>query len=180
MRALVISFVVALAACASGNEQPAAPAPGSITARFPPDGARDIIQVTVLGRLPARAVELIGPNGLVAPAYTLDSEQASRTDSTYRNWGSRPSIVGGFGSGGFRGGGFDSSGYGTGMSLTFPIVILGAPSTTTTMDDTVTNAFVRIPDVIDYRLNWQAYRIRLELGTAPDLRVITIDAPAPT
>jgi hypothetical protein len=72
MRALIFTLVTVLAGCANGGEGPTpGPAPGSITARFPPGQAEDIIQVTVVDRLPTRAVELIGPNGVVQPAYAL-------------------------------------------------------------------------------------------------------------
>jgi hypothetical protein len=172
MRALLLPFVVALAACASGSgEAPAGPAPGSIIARFPPGDARDVLQVTVSDRLAARAVELVGPNGLVAPAYTIESQQATRTEPGYGGWGFGPTVGLGVGGG--------SRGVGSGIGLTLPLGGMGAPSTTTVVDQTVTNAFVRIPDLNDYRQNWQAYKIRLQLGTAPNIRFITIDAPPP-
>jgi hypothetical protein len=63
--------------------------------------------------------------------------------------------------------------------MELPITIRGMPGTTIVVNETVANAFVRVPDVIDYRQNWQAYKIRLQFGTEPDLRVVTIDAPPP-
>lgn len=100
----------------------------------------------------ARTVALIGPGDLVAPAYAIDV---------------RPSMP-------------SAREYGGLASGQAPIGIPGAPSTTTLTVETVTTAFIRVPDVYDYRRNWQAYRIRVEIGTPPNaLRAVTVPAPPP-
>src|SRR3954464_4842656 len=45
----------------------------AVLARFPPRGAKDILQVTLKDRLPVRSAELVGPGGSV-PAYSVNTE----------------------------------------------------------------------------------------------------------
>jgi hypothetical protein len=171
-RAAVALLLCFLAACSSNSpEPPIGPAPGSISARFPTGGAVDVIQVTVSDRMAARDIELVGPDGVVQPAYNVETQQATQVDPGYRGWGLGPSVGLGVGGG--------SGGFGTGIGLSFPLGVYGAPTSTTTTDQTVTNAFIRIPDLGDYRQNWQDFKIRMRMGEPPDIRFLTIDAPPP-
>jgi hypothetical protein len=151
MRRLSAAFLVLLAACSGGIAPPSEPAPGSILARFPPGGAQDVIEVTMRDPLAARTAALVGLGGLVQPAYAIETRAAGR-----------------------------SSTGGLAVGPSAGLAIAGTPSTTTQTDLTVTTAFIRVPDVYDYRRNWQSYRIRIEIGTPPDgLRAVTVPAPAP-
>jgi hypothetical protein len=150
MRRLSAAFLALLAACSGGAVPLPEPAPGSILARFPPGAAQDVIEVTMRDPLAARTVALVGPGDLVQPAYAIETRPAE------------PS-AGGLVPGPSAG-----------------LALAGTPSTTSRTDLTVTTAFIRVPDVYDYRRNWQSYRIRIEVGTPPDgLRAVAVPAPPP-
>jgi hypothetical protein len=152
MRRLSAAFLLAVAACSSASAPPPEPAPGSIRARFLPGSAQDVIEVTMRDRMAARSVALAGPGGLLQPAYAIETQPARRSARVYGGLSPAASAFG----------------------------IAGAPSTTTVTDEAATTAFVRVPDVFDYRQNWQSYRIRVEIGTPPDgLRAVTVPAPPP-
>jgi hypothetical protein len=153
IRRSALALALALAACAGPGAPPSPPAPGSVVARFDPGGAQDVIEVSVRGRAGARAVALIGPDGGAEAAYRIDVQPARRAP---REHGALPP--------------------GAGPALGIP----GAPTRTTLTDEIVTTAFVRVPDIIDYRRNWQAYRIRIEFGeTAAAPGAVTLPAPPP-
>jgi hypothetical protein len=150
MRRLFAALLLVLAGCSgNGSTSFPEPRPENIDARFAPGAAQDVIEVTMRDPRVARNVTLIGPAGLIASAYALDTRPAGQAVND------SGSLAAGFG-------------------------ILGAPSTTTRTDQAVTVAFIRVPDVYDYRRNWRAYRIRLEIGTPPDaLRALDVPAPPP-
>jgi hypothetical protein len=172
MRPLIPVVVLAalLGACSSNDDSSTAPAPINILAGFMPGDARDVVQVTVRDRYAVRSAELIGPDGQVQPAYSINTERTP----TYGASGS------GFGYGtsfGFGFGGGNRSGFGSGIGIGIPL--FGAPTYTATSDQTVSNVFIRLPDAPDFQRNWSAYSIRLQVGDPPDLRTVTIAAPAP-
>jgi hypothetical protein len=152
MRRVIAAFLVLAAACSGDGGLPPESTPGSISARFPPGGAQDVIEVTMRDRMVARTVALIGPNGLVQSAYTIETRPIRQSAREYG-----------------------------GVAPGVPVFgIAGAPSTSMVTDEAVTTAFIQVPDVFEYRRNWQAYRIRLEIGTPPDrLRAVAVAAPPP-
>ena len=159
------------AGCADYGASPGDP--NSAVARFAPGGDVNVIQVTVTDRLPARVVELIGPNGTVQPAQTINTDRVSAPRGSYGYGG--PSVglgVGGFGGGG---GGF---GVGSGIGLSFP---LGSSSSeTAAVGQVISNAFIPLADPLYYRQTWQSWRVRVQLGDPPgETRVIELNAPAP-
>jgi hypothetical protein len=172
MRPLAVIVVLAafLGACTgNGDDGSTGPAPGNIAARFMPGDARDVIQVTVSDRYAVRGAELVGPNGLAQPAYSINTERAPTYGSSGPGFGYGTSF--GFGVGG------GSRGFGTGIGIGIPL--FGTPSYTATSDQTVSNVFIRLPDAPDYQRNGSAYTIRLQMGDPPDLRFVTIAAPPP-
>jgi hypothetical protein len=153
MRRLSAALLLLAAACSAGGGPLPPPPPETIGARFAPGGAQDVIEVTMRDPRAARSVALVGPGGPIATAYAIETRPAGH--SVADDVGLAPGPSPGFG-------------------------IRGAPSATTRSDEAMTVAFVRVPDIYDYRRNWRAYRIRLEIGTAPDsLRAVDVPAPPP-
>jgi hypothetical protein len=165
----VLVLAALVGACTANGDNSTGPAPGNIVAGFLPGDARDVIQVTVSDRYAVRAAELVGPNSLVQPAYSINTQRAPTYASSGPGFGYGTSF--GFGIGG------GSRGFGTGVGIGIPL--FGTPSYTATSDQTVSNVFMRLPDAPDYQRNWSAYTIRLQMGDPPDLRFVTIAAPPP-
>jgi hypothetical protein len=151
-----------LAGCSSGSvAEGGAP---NVLARFPPNGAADIVQVTVTDRLPARSIELVGPGGMVQPAYAINSETAPRGD-----YGGGPSFGLGVGGG--------SRGFSSGVGIGLPFGSIGSGSSSA--GATVSNGYVRLPDRGFYLQTWRDWRVRVRLGDPPGDRVIEVEAPPP-
>jgi hypothetical protein len=157
MPVLAILLLV-LAACSAAPRQTApAPAPGSVLARFPPGEARDVIEVAVLDRRMARAIELVAPDGATQPAYAIETERLPRLAEGAPEWGFAPA---------------------SGREL--PVGVSGTPTQATHAAATRTIGFVRLPNALDYARGWRSYRIRVRLGVPPgDVAVATIAAPPP-
>jgi hypothetical protein len=146
-------FLLLATACTSAAGPVAESAPAGIVARFQPGGAQDVIEVSLRGRIGAHSVALVGPDGATEPAYRIDVQPARRSRREFGALPASPAPI--FG-------------------------IPGAPSSTTLESEIVTTAFVRVPDVIEYRRSWQAYRIRVGFGAAPGApEPVTVGAPPP-
>jgi hypothetical protein len=153
IRPRLTALLLVVTACAAPGGQPTAPPPADVVARFQPGGAQDVIEVALRGGAGASAVSLLAPGGAATPAYRLDVQPPRRSPREYGPLPSTPAAR---------------------------LGVPGAPSTTSVGHEIVTTAFVRVPDVIDYRRNWQAYRIRVEFGAAPGAPgAVTVRAPPP-
>ena len=162
---MLLSCVIALAACAGAPPPGAgAPQPG-VTARFPPGGVAGVIRVDVLDPLPLRTAALVAPDGTMTPASWLDvaanpvrlAGQTSLSDP----W--RASIFGTNGLNPLPSGPTDP-----------------APRARTEVLLTVATADLTIADPVAYQRDWQGYRIRLGFAAAGDqLETRDIPAPAP-
>jgi hypothetical protein len=153
-----------LAACADGG--PASVPTNQITASFPPGGVANQIEVMAVDRLALREAELVAPDGHATPAWSVTANPA-RTETISQQFAS------GVGSG---------PGYGlnnVGSNALTPNIVGAATTTQTTLLAIVSTASIQIPDPTAYRQNWQHYRIRLTLGTAPEVETREIAAPAP-
>jgi hypothetical protein len=165
---------LALAACAGDERQPAGQAPDTVVARFVPGGEVSVVEVSVSDRRPLRSAELIGPAGVIVPASSIDTNRAPLVqDQPFR-----PSSAVGVGAGaGFGGGGF---GFGTGAGVPLPLTGAEIPSDQTTVSGPIrSTALLRLPDPLGYRLEWQQWQVRVQIGDPPDVNVVTLAAPQP-
>jgi hypothetical protein len=159
MRGLTLLLAAAvLAGCASN---PAPPPPGTAQAVFV---APDTIKVTASDILPARRVELAGPQG-VLPAQQIDTTR----EPAYGGGGSSLGI--GLGAGGGGGGGFGFGGIGLGFPLGGGAPAYGGLVTST--------ALLRVPERPAYADVWRQTQVRIEFGDPPSQRVLTVPAPPP-
>jgi hypothetical protein len=162
-----LALVLPLLAGCTSNGGVARGSDPSVLARFPPNGATDILQVTVTDRQPVRSAELVGPGGTV-PAYAINTEAPRYAPSS---GGFFPSIGLGVGGG--------SGGVGGGIGIGFPLGGFGGGLSEPASATTVSNAYIKLPDRGLYLRDWQSYRIRVELGWPPDSRTVEVAAPPP-
>jgi hypothetical protein len=162
---MLLSCVIALAACAGAPPPGAgAPQPG-VTALFPPGRVAGVIRVDVLDPLPLRAAALVAPDGTLTQASWLDvaanPEQLAGTTSLNDPW--RPSILG---ANGFN---------------PLPTGVMDpAPHARNQVLLTVSTADLNVPDPVAYQRDWEHYRIRLGFAASGDqLETRDIPAPAP-
>jgi hypothetical protein len=171
MRHTLTLLLLALAACSS-YQGASTPSTANVAARFPLGAEANVIQVTVTDRQAARSAELLLPDGTVQPAYSLDAERAPLPDPGYGGGGG---IIPGFGLG--IGGGSGGVGVSSGIGLIFPAI--GAATSRTSSDQTVTRAYIRLPDPVRYRAQWQSAKIRVRVGDPPDVHYLELAAPPP-
>jgi hypothetical protein len=150
MNRKLLVLAALLAACSSPQ-----PNPNPAQAQFVGDA--NAIQVTVSDTQPVSAALLIGADGTT---YTATGIQVTQTPHTVYN--PPPSL--GIGLGGFGGN------VGGGLGLGLP---LGGPTPSYSTDQYVST--VTLPAPADYAMNWQSYRVQVQLGN----RAVTIAAPTP-
>jgi hypothetical protein len=159
-----ILTMVLCAACADGGLPPLAG--DEIRVRFPAGGVVDVIEVNAVNRLPLRKVELIAADGQATPA-------------AYLNVNPSPSVTSyqGLSNGPYAG---DVFGIGT-IAGTPPTALTGgAPQQRTTFLAMISTATIPLPDPVEYRRDWQSYRVRLSFGDAPgEVETRDVDAPEP-
>lgn len=172
----VLLLVAGLAACTvGGNDSPRlGQGPDTAVARFIPGNEVTVIQVTVSDRRPVRAVDLLGPNSVVLPAYSIDANRAFAFQPTPIQPSFGLTMGGGFGGG--------NSNFGSGVGVAMPFGGgYGVPGSAAAMSGQIQSmALIRLVNPQDYTRTWQDSKIRIQLGDPPDVNFITLQAPAPT
>jgi hypothetical protein len=173
LRSLTLLATLLLAACTGEGDGYAGQQPNTAVARFVTGSDVSVVQVTVSDRRPVRNAELVGPDGAVLQAYSIDANRASAVQQPMY----QPAI-GIAGTGGF-GGGYSTFGAGVGVIL--PLAGgYGAPGSAVVVSDQVqSTALIRLPDPLDYRRTWQDWKLRIQLGDAPDASFVMLQAPQP-
>jgi len=162
---MLLSCLIALAACADAPPPGAGvPQPG-VTARFPPGGVAGVIRVDVLDPLPVRTAALVAPDGTTTPASWLNvaanPERLAGMASLSDPW--RPSILGTNGLNPLPSGVMDPA-----LRANNQVLL------------TISTADLTIADPVAYQRDWHGYRIRLGFAAAGDqLDIRDIPAPAP-
>jgi hypothetical protein len=171
----LLAAVAALAGCIDSygqNPTGLGQAPDTAVARFIPGGEVTVVQVTVSDRRQVRNAELVGPNGTVIQAYSIDVNRAGQAQ--YPQY-QQPLGVGLGGSAGF-GGGYSSSSVG----LTAGLGGYSAPGNYVVLSDQIqSTALIRLTDPQDYSRTWQDWTVRIQLGDPPNVSFITLQAPQP-
>ena len=164
MRSAICLSLLLLAAC--GGSGPAPLPTDQIRAEFPPGGVANQIEVTAIDRLALRAADLVAPDGRSMPASSIIANPAPTTTVSSE-------FASGVGSG---------PSYGVtsiGSNALTPNIVGTAPVTQTKLLTILSTASIPLPDPEAYRRDWQHYRIRLVLGTPPQVETREIAAPAP-
>jgi hypothetical protein len=154
--------LLVLAGCDAGPPAvgPEAP-PGTVAtgtdlrAWFPPRGLVDTIEVDAVQRLPLQAAELVGPDGAVTAANSLNSTAT-------------PSGAAGQWEAGHP---YDAT-VAPGTSSLMAVAGPPGPAATAVFGQrqllaSLSTADILLPDPVAYRRDWQHYRIRLTFGTLP-------------
>jgi hypothetical protein len=164
MRAAAFMLALALAAaCAPESGLPPLPA-DQVSARFPPGGVVNSIEVDAIDRLPLRTAELVSPDGRVTPASYLHVNP-SPSVTFYQRQIDTP---------------YEGSIFGIGNATPFPAVVTGAPQGEAQFLAMVSTASIPVPDEIEYRRDWRSYRIFLSFGDlAGEVERRVLPAPEP-
>jgi hypothetical protein len=162
--ALFFCSLLVVTGCAGSGP---APVPGNqIRAEFPQGGVANQIEITAMDRLPLRTAELVAPDGRTTPASSIIANPAPTSTISSE-------FAGGVGSG---------PSYGVtsiGSNALTPNIVGTAPVTETKLLAILSTASIAVPDPEAYRRDWQRYRIRLGLGTPPQVETREIAAPPP-
>jgi len=161
----IVSLLTAmvLAACADTGLPPVAT--DQVRARFPPGGVVDVIEVDAVDRLPLRQAELVAPDGRTTPASYLNVD-ASPSVAFNQEFVNNPYAGNSFGVGNLTAG------------VAAPGLTPGAPQQRVAFLAMISTASIRLPDPVEYRRDWQGYRIRLGFGDPPGAAE-TRELPAP-
>ncbi|TMJ66185.1 MAG: hypothetical protein E6G83_11120 [Alphaproteobacteria bacterium] len=164
MRAAALLLTLALAAgCAP--ESGLAPLPThQVSARFPPGGVVNSIEIDAVDRLPLRTAELVSPDGQATPASYLHVNP-SPSVTFYQRQIDTP---------------YEGNIFGIGNLAPVPAVVTGAPQGDAQFLAMVSTASIPVPDEIEYRRDWRSYRIFLSFGDlAGEVERRVLPAPEP-
>ena len=137
--------------------------PFTAVARFIPGDEVTVIEVTVNDRQALRAAELVGPDGAVIPAESLDVSQPVDYQPPFAD----QSIV---------------SGPRTVPGMMSPFSGFGnvAPgSQTITTGQIHSTALIRLDEPLTYVRDWRLWQVRLRIGDPPNVNVMSLPAPRP-
>jgi hypothetical protein len=164
MRAASLMLTLAVAAaCAPESGLPPLPA-DQVSARFPPGGVVNSIEVDAIDRLPLRTAELVSPDGQATPASYLHVNP-SPSVTFYQRQIDTP---------------YEGNVFGIGNVAPVPAVVTGAPQSDTQFLAMVSTASIPVPDEIEYRRDWRSYRIFLSFGDlAGEVERRVLPAPEP-
>ncbi len=165
LRFAALSLLVpALAACGGGRDDvTAGQRPYTAVARFLPGDEVTVIQVTVSDRQSLRGADLVGPDGTVIAAESIDASQ--QTD--YQSPIFRPSVGGDTGVAGIA---LPLGGFGNSAP---------AGSQTESSGQILSTALIRLTDPEAYAKDWRLWQIRLRIGDPPNVNVLSLAAPQP-
>ena len=161
--AAFLLMLTLIAACAPERGLPPLPA-DRVSARFPPGGVVNSIEVDAINRLPLRTAELVSPDGQVTPASYLHVNP-SPSVTFYQRRIDTP---------------FEGNFFGIGNVAPVPAVVSGAPQGDAQLLAMVSTASIPVPDEIEYRRDWRSYRIFLSFGDlAGEVERRVLPAPEP-
>jgi hypothetical protein len=152
-----------LAACAPESGLPPLPT-DQVSARFPPGGVVNSIEIDAIDRLPLRTAELVSPDGRATPASYLHVNP-SPSVTFYQRRIDTP---------------YEGNIFGVGGVAQAPSVVSGAPQGDAQLLAMASTASIPVPDEIEYRRDWRSYRIFLSFGDlAGEVERRVLPAPEP-
>ena len=163
-----LSLIALLAACGAESGLPSLPT-DQVSARFPPGGVVNVIEIDAVDRLPLRTVELVAPDGQATPASYLHVNPLPSV-SFYQRFPDSPYGGGTFGVGSLAAG------------VPFPADLGGAPQGHEKLLAMLSTASILLPDEVAYRRDWRSYRIFLSFGDVAgevERRVLAAPEPPP-
>jgi hypothetical protein len=158
-----VLLAAGLAACGGREGTSAGSRPYTAIARFLPGDEVTTIQVWVSDRQALRSAELVGPDGVMIAAESIDANQV--TD--YQQPFFRPPVGGETASGGVA---VPFGGFGN---------FAPAGSQTATSGQIRSIALFRLADPANYSKDWRLWHIRLGIGDPPHVNVVNLAAPQP-
>lgn len=162
--AILLIPILFLASCSADTP----PAP-TVTIGFIEGTPTPTIEVFARGR-PLMAAALVEPSGRMTVAGTIERDVIYSNG----NYGYGPSVGVGVGGGSWGGNSWRGAGVGVGVPIGGPSY---APSQPT---DVRQRARIVVPDMADYRANWERIIVRVTFGTDPaNSEIADIPAPAP-
>jgi hypothetical protein len=162
---LAVLTIVFVAAC--GDSGPPPLVDDQVRVRFPAGGVVDVLEIQAVDRLPLRKAELIAPDGQATSAAYL-AVNPSPSVSSFQGSPNGPYAGDTLGVGNIAAG------------VPLPALTTAATQQRTALLAMVSFASIPLPDPIEYRRDWQNYRVRLSFGEAPgeaETREVTVPAP---
>jgi len=152
-----------VAGCAPESGLPPLPS-DQVSARFPPGGVINSIEVDAVDRLPLRTAELVSPDGQATPASYLHVNPSPGV-AFYQRQIDTP---------------YEGTIFGLDKFAPAPGVVTGAPQGDARLLAMVSTASIPVPDEIEYRRDWRSYRIFLSFGDlAGEVERRVLPAPEP-
>jgi hypothetical protein len=158
-------LALSLAGCFGGGQAGnARQRPYTAVARFVPGDEVSVIQITVSDREPLRGADLIGPDGAVIAAESIEARRGIESG--------QPS---------FRQP-LDSY-LSNGIGLMSPLGLYGtvAPvrSQNVNSGQIESTAVIRLTDPVSYLKDWRFWQVRLRIGDPPTVSLLSLPAPRP-
>jgi hypothetical protein len=145
-----------------GDSRSAGQRPFTAVARFVPGDDVSVVEVTVNDRQPLRGADLIGPDGAVIAAESIDARRGFESEL--------PSFRQPLG-----------SDIGSDVGLAPPLGFYGVPagSQTASSGQIQSTALIRLSDPVSYLKDWRLWQVRLRIGDPPKVNVLSLPAPQP-
>jgi hypothetical protein len=147
-----------------GDSRSAGQRPFTAVARFVPGDDVSVVEVTVSDRQPLRGADLIGPDGAVIAAESIDARRGVVSEL--------PSFRQPLGA--------DIS---NSVGLTSPLGVYGtfapAGSESASSGQIESTAVIRLTDPVSYLKDWRFWQVRLRIGDPPTVSYFSLPAPQP-
>jgi hypothetical protein len=158
-------LALSLAGCFGGTQGGnAGQRPYTAVARFVPGDDVSVIQITVRDRKPLRGADLIGPDGAVIAAESIEARPGVESGQTLF-------------------GGPLGTDISNDVGLTTPLGAYGtfapAGSQSVNSGQIVSTAVIRLTDPVSYLKDWRFWQVRLRMGDPPTVSFVSLPAPQP-
>lgn len=158
-------LALSLAGCFGGGQSGGGgQRPYTAVARFVPGDDVSVIQITVNDRKPLRGADLIGPDGAVIAAESIEARRGVVSGQPL-----------------FReplGADISNS-----VGLTSPLGVYGtfapAGSESANSGQIESTAVIRLTDPVSYLKDWRFWQVRLRIGDPPTVSYFSLPAPQP-